>query len=371
MQKNRLVICCVTILCVTVGLLMFDGVKAYLNESPTLADTNIPLPGSKASDVSETTASNSSPVVDTAQHIQRTYVDPSIPIQPILPIENIDRAKAKIGWRLFKDPNLSSNKQVSCESCHHLQTNGAEQIPVSVGVNGVGLRNSLTVFNAMNNYRFFWDGRVNSLEEQLEGPIHNPVEMDSSWEDIHQYVASSELYRQLFSEANLNITVHTIKSALVEFENALTTLDAPFDLYLYGQEDAISDSAKRGWSAFKSEGCIACHQGTNVGGGLVMRFGYFGQDKTGSERSSDLGRFATTSKPEDRHLFRVASLRNVADTAPYFHDGQTQHLSEAIRIMGKSQLGKDLDDKTVDDIQQFLITLSGKRPSILEEFENE
>ncbi|MGR5251419.1 cytochrome-c peroxidase [Vibrio astriarenae] len=371
MQNSRLIICCVTILCVTVGLLMFDGVKALLNDSPTFAEEQMPVSVREASNVSELATSNSSPLVETAPQIERTYVDPSIPIQPILPFENIDRSKAKIGWRLFKDPNLSSNKQVSCESCHNLQTNGAEQIPVSVGVNGVGLRNSLTVFNAMNNYRFFWDGRVNSLEEQLEGPIHNPVEMDSSWEDIHQYVASSELYRQLFSEANLNITVHTIKSALVEFENALTTLDAPFDLYLYGQEDAISDSAKRGWSAFKSEGCIACHQGTNVGGGLVMRFGYFGQDKTGSERSSDLGRFATTSKPEDRHLFRVASLRNVADTAPYFHDGQTQHLSEAIRIMGKSQLGKDLDDKTVEDIQQFLITLSGKRPSILEEFENE
>lgn len=381
MGSKKLILGCSTILLLCIGLLLFEVLKsssapAYQDEvgASLVSNNNQPLSHRESGsenyhrDANTRSADNSS--IGTGS-IELSYVDPSLPIQPILPVADIEIEKARVGWFLFRDPGLSSNSQVSCESCHNLQTNGAELIPVSLGVHGAGQRNSLTVFNVVYNYRFFWDGRVNSLEEQLDGPVHNPVEMDSNWEDIYDYVSQSDKYQSLFSDAGLEISIDTIKGTIVEFERALTTLSAPFDRYLAGEEEAINSSAERGWQAFQSEGCIACHQGTNVGGGLVMRFGYFGQDKTGSERSSDLGRFTTTSKPEDRHLFRVSSLRNVADTAPYFHDGQTQQLTDAIRIMGQSQLGKELDESTIEDIYQFLLTLSGQRPAILEEFEHE
>ncbi|MFA0469774.1 cytochrome c peroxidase [Vibrio sp. 10N.222.51.E8] len=294
--------------------------------------------------------------------------------QPISPIPNspeINHELAKIGWVLFKDPNLSSNRSVSCESCHSLQTNGAEVIPVSIGVNGAGMRNSLTVFNAVFNYRFFWDGRVNNLGDQIDGPVHNVDEMDSNWQHITDYVSQSKTYIDLFQEQSTPIDEASIKAALIEFMQGLTTPNAPFDLYLQGDNAALSETAKRGWETFQEEGCIRCHQGTNIGGGMVMRFGYFGLSKTGAERSEDQGRFMFTAKPQDKDLFRVASLRNVAITAPYFHDGQTATLEEAIKIMGESQLGKTFEKQTINDIKVFLESLTGNRPQMLMEFENE
>lgn len=283
----------------------------------------------------------------------------------------VNQPLAKVGWMLFKDRNLSSNRSISCESCHHLQTNGAEVIPISIGVNGAGMRNSLTVFNTAYNYRFFWDGRVNTLSSQIDGPVHNTAEMDSNWALITNYVSQSEQYELLFSELGLEINEQSIKLSLVEFMNALTTPNSPFDRYLKGDENAIGESAKQGWQTFQDEGCIRCHQGTNIGGGMVMRFGYFGLTKTGQERSHDQGRYMFTGKEIDRHLFRVASLRNVAITAPYFHDGQTDSLEEAIKIMGESQLGKTFEDETIAQLKSFLEALTGQRPHILEVFENE
>ena len=292
----------------------------------------------------------------------------------ILPIPheiNVDKKQAKIGWLLFKDPNLSSNKRISCESCHSLSTNGAEHKDVSTGVGGKGSRNSLTIFNSAFNYRFFWDARVNSLREQIDGPIHNVLEMDSNWNVVTEYVSSSRRYSTLFNEANLDITKDTIKTVLIEFIRSLTTPNAPFDQYLLGDHSALSEQQVRGWESFQGEGCIGCHRGINIGGGMVMQFGVFGDGARGSERSIDTGRHFFTSKLEDMYLFRVASLRNVDKTAPYFHDGKTQSLEEAIKIMGESQLGKTLAPQTIDDIKSFLESLSGQPPAILEEFVNE
>ncbi|MEZ9870701.1 cytochrome-c peroxidase [Vibrio sp. 10N.261.51.C6] len=304
------------------------------------------------------------------KHAHKTVAS-SQPISPIPNSPEINHELAKIGWVLFKDPNLSSNRSVSCESCHSLQTNGAEVIPVSIGVNGAGMRNSLTVFNAVFNYRFFWDGRVNNLGDQIDGPVHNVDEMDSNWQHITDYVSQSKAYIDLFQEQSTPIDEASIKAALIEFMQGLTTPNAPFDLYLQGDSAALSETAKRGWETFQEEGCIRCHQGTNIGGGMVMRFGYFGLSKTGAERSEDQGRFMFTAKPQDKDLFRVASLRNVAITAPYFHDGQTATLEEAIKIMGESQLGKTFEKQTINDIKVFLESLTGNRPQMLMEFENE
>ncbi|MCW8333460.1 cytochrome-c peroxidase [Vibrio paucivorans] len=292
-------------------------------------------------------------------------------ISPIPDSIEIDKPLAKLGWILFKDPKLSSNNRVSCETCHSLTTNGAEPHATSTGVRGTGTRNSLTVFNAALNYRFFWDGRVNNLHEQIDGPIHNSLEMNSNWRTIEKYISESPRYSTLFSQLNLEISEQSIKSALVEFMSALVTPNSAFDQYLKGDAQALTQQQLRGWEAFQAQGCIRCHRGTNVGGGMVMRFGFFGEHTKGEERTIDTGRYLVTSRPEDMFLFRVASLRNVVDTPPYFHDGNTQSLEEAIRIMGRSQLGVTLADNTVNDISAFLSSLSGERPAILEEFSND
>ncbi|MDD1825371.1 cytochrome B6 [Photobacterium sp. ZSDE20] len=364
MKTSHLAGISITVICVSIAILVYDASSSNMHTSFEHKESH-----SHQSDHDDSHASADTSHSDTQDPKLAAFSD-----QQIFPIPNstdIDHELAKIGWALFKDPNLSSNRSVSCESCHSLQTNGAEVIPVSIGVNGAGMRNSLTVFNAVFNYRFFWDGRVNNLSDQIDGPVHNVDEMDSNWQHITDYVSRSEAYINMFEDQATPINTATIKAALIEFMRGLTTPHSLFDQYLRGDHSALSDAAKRGWETFQEEGCIRCHQGTNIGGGMVMRFGYFGLSKTGSERSEDQGRFMFTAQPQDKHLFRVASLRNVAITAPYFHDGQTATLEEAIKIMGESQLGKTFEEQTISDIKVFLETLTGNRPQMLVEFENE
>ncbi len=289
-------------------------------------------------------------------------------IQPVPMTTEINRPIAKLGWVLFRDPNLSSNRAVSCESCHNLQTNGAETTNVSTGVNGKGIRNSLTVFNVANNYRFFWDGSANSLEEQINGPITNPVEMDSTWQQVEQYVRRSSRYQQLFMQIdNFDITSENIRYALAEFMRGLQTPNARFDQYLNGDLAALTTQEIRGWDTFQAVGCVQCHQGKNIGGNMIQKFGYF----TDLNTDKDTGKHLVTDNAQDKFYFRVASLRNVADTPPYFHDGRTADLTRAIQIMAQGQLGITMDESTISDIEAFLHTLSAPRPKLLEEFESE
>ncbi|GAK24064.1 LOW QUALITY PROTEIN: cytochrome c551 peroxidase [Vibrio sp. JCM 19052] len=290
-------------------------------------------------------------------------------ISPIPQELEIDRDLAKIGWFLFRDPNLSSNKNVSCESCHSLQTNGAENTMVSIGVRGKGFRNSLTVFNTAFNYRFFWDGRVNNLHDQLDGPIHSVVEMDSNWQRVEEYVARSQNYNSLFSKANLDITTDNIKSSLVEFMKGLTTPNSPFDRYLLGDEQALTAEQVKVGRDFNPRGVFVAIVARMAAAWFAS--GSLEMERWVKERSNDTGRHLNTSKQEDMYLFRVASLRNVAVTAPYFHDGRTEKLEDAIKIMLESQLGRTFDQQTISDIKAFLTSLTGPRPVILEEFENE
>jgi len=302
---------------------------------------------------------------------QSTKEEPILDYGLVMPVPNdveFNREIAKLGWILFKDPNLSSNQAISCESCHDLSSNGAEPTAVSTGVNGRGIRNSITVFNTGLNYRFFWDGRASSLEEQINGPLTNPVEMDSNWGDVVRYVKQSTRYRALFkSIPNFDINQDNVAFALAEFMRALQTPGSPFDQYLNGNQYAISDQVKRGWETFQTVGCVQCHQGTNVGGNMIQKFGYF----TPQLETEDTGRHLVTNDGLDKFYFRVASLRNVANTPPYFHDGRTENLTDAIRIMAQGQLGITMDDNTVSDIEAFLNALSAPRPLILQEFENE
>ncbi|MGF1703332.1 cytochrome B6 [Photobacterium makurazakiensis] len=295
----------------------------------------------------------------------------SAPITLIQPITTPEltpeiKQKAKLGMRLFLDENFSSNQQVSCESCHHIFDNGAETIKVSVGVNGAGERNSPTVFNIANNARFFWDGRASSLEKQMDGPVHSPLEMDTSWQKIVAYVAADESYRVQFDLAfNGEINESTVKASLVTFMSVLNTPDSPFDKYLKGEDSSLEPAALAGWKKFNSLGCIVCHQGVNIGGNLFQRFGNI--EGTHITNEKDLGRYHITGKEQDKGFFRVASLRNVAETPPYFHDGRTESLEDAIKIMGKFQLGRDLDASTVIELSAFLRSLTAPPPPILKE----
>lgn len=283
--------------------------------------------------------------------------------EPALSKRDLDIAK--LGMQIFLDPNLSSNNRVSCESCHHIFDNGAEKRRVSLGVQGLGARNSPTVFNVAQNSRFFWDGRASSLATQMDGPVHNPLEMNTNWQKITHYVASVPAYKEQF-DAHFAGTINeaTIKESLSAFMEALDTPDAPFDRFLKGDKTAISQTAQNGWQKFKMLGCVACHQGTNIGGNLFQKFGNLNST---NEQESDLGRYNVTGLESDIGVFRVPSLRNVANTAPYFHDGRADTLEAAIVTMAYVQLGRELEPSTILELKAFLNSLSAPPPPVLKE----
>ncbi|MCL2874827.1 MAG: cytochrome-c peroxidase [Betaproteobacteria bacterium] len=284
------------------------------------------------------------------------------PIEPISAPTGLDALKVALGQTLFHDPRLSRDNTVSCASCHDLQTGGVDHRVRSFGVgNAVGDINTPTVYNSGFNFRQFWDGRAASLEEQAAGPILNPVEMASSWEQV---IAVLEADPQMASRFRAiyggPATPARVMEVLAEFERSLVT-PARFDRWLKGEATAISDQELEGYLLFKRHGCATCHQGRNVGGNIFQRFGvmldYFADKKV---EKADLGRFNVTGREEDKYVFKVPSLRNVALTAPYFHDGSEASLQEAVAIMGRYQLGLDIPEEEVRSIVLFLHTLTGE-----------
>ncbi|WP_234421575.1 cytochrome-c peroxidase [Parazoarcus communis] len=287
--------------------------------------------------------------------------------EPISPLPTAPRGadplRAALGERLFHDPVLSVDYTISCASCHPLDRAGADGLPTSRGVGGaLGTVNAPTVFNAGLNFAQFWDGRAATLEEQVAGPLHNPVEMGSNWSLVVERLNKSDDYRSLFAEVYpQGINAETIADALAAFERSLLTPGARFDQYLRGKTDALSADEIEGYARFKRLGCSSCHQGVNVGGNLFQRFGVMGDyfaDK-GMSTPADLGRFNVTGRQEDRYVFRVPSLRNVALTAPYFHDGSVEKLDDAVEIMARYQLGRTLSKEDRRLLVAFLHTLSG------------
>lgn len=286
------------------------------------------------------------------------------PIQPIPLVVPIDTRKAALGAQLFQDVRLSGNAQISCYSCHNLQTGGTDRRNhFRDGQKEYGTTNTLTVFNASFNYKIGWDGRFANVLDHLDDPVENPSALGSTWEEIVtrlQPVAEYQRsFRNLYQEG---LTVETLKDALIVYQDSLYTPNSRFDQYLRGNEAALTESEKAGYDLFKSYGCVSCHQGVNVGGNLFQRFGVMGDyfADRGNITQADLGRFNTTKVQEDRYVFRVPSLRNVAITSPYFHDGSAQTLEQAITIMGKYQLGRGLTTAEVEQIAQFLRSLTGE-----------
>lgn len=286
------------------------------------------------------------------------------PIKPIPIDSKLDLKKVNLGEKLFSDKRLSKNNEVACISCHAFNTGGVDRAQVSTGVGGLkGAINAPTVFNAGFNFRQFWDGRANSLEEQATGPVHNPKEMGSSWAEVVGKLAQdaemSARFKELYPDG---VQARNIQDSLAVFQRSLTTPNARFDKYLRGDKTVLSTDELKGYQLFKSYGCVACHQGVNVGGNMFQVFGVMGDyfKQRGGVNEADLGRYNVTKNESDKHMFKVPSLRNVALTAPYFHDGSAKTLPDAVDVMFKYQLGRPGSPQDKELIVKFLHTLSGE-----------
>ena len=287
------------------------------------------------------------------------------PITPLPDsIANLDQKKVSLGKLLFHDTSLSQDDTIACASCHILERGGVDGKKFSIGIRGqLSMVNAPTVYNSGFNFRQFWDGRARTLTEQVAGPIHNPLEMGSNWAEVIVKLRRNSTYVTAFSDSYSNgITPENIADAIATFVRSLITPNSRFDNYLKGNKSALTPYELAGYARFTSYGCITCHQGINIGGNMYQKLGvmrnYF--EERGNITAADRGRYAVTNNPEDLYMFKVPSLRNVALTAPYFHDGSAQTLELAVVTMGKYQLGVSLLGEDVAKIVAFLRTLTGE-----------
>jgi len=278
---------------------------------------------------------------------------------PIPTDVEVDMQKVALGEKLFFDKILSKDKTLSCANCHNLQHNGADNTQYTEGIEGqVGLFNVPTVYNAVYNFRQFWDGRAKNLKEQALNPIMNPVEMGNSLPVVLHDLKESNVYSSLFKEIYEDgITEDNLADVLAEYEKTLITPNSLFDRYLKGELNALTARELEGYRLFKTKGCISCHNGVNIGGNLYNKFGIFK-----NAESRELGRYNTTHKEQDKYVFKVPSLRNIALTAPYMHDGRAETLEDAVNIMSKYQLGRPMQKDELESIVLFLKTLTGEFP---------
>lgn len=268
-----------------------------------------------------------------------------------------------LGRALYYETRLSASNKISCDTCHDLAKDGADGRKASIGhKDQEGRRNAPTVYNAAGHFVQFWDGRAKDVEEQAKGPILNPVEMAmESDKHVVDELAKVKWYRdqfaKVFPDQKNPITIDNIAKAIGAFERKLST-PSRWDKFLAGDKGALTDDEKRGFKKFVSTGCTACHMGTYVGGTMFQKLGLV--QPWPSEK--DLGRYEVTKNDADKMMFKVPSLRNVEKTAPYFHDGSVATLEEAVRLMAKHQLGKDLSPADIASIVTWLKTLTGEIP---------
>jgi cytochrome c peroxidase len=302
-----------------------------------------------------------------------SYADTE-PLKPLEMPKDLDMLKVKLGERLFHDVRLSKDNTLACAGCHNLALGGADNKALSVGVNGgVGGVNSPTVYNSGLSFRQFWDGRAETLADQVDGPVQADVEMAALWPEVIVKLYKDERYpadfRAIYKKDKGAISRANIKDAIAEFERSLVAINSPFDRYLKGEQDAIDDQAKEGYRLFKRYGCASCHQGANVGGNMYQVFGvvasYF--EKQGEIAAGDKGRFNVTGNPQDMHSFKVPSLRMAALTPPYLHNGKAETLRDAVDIMFEHQLGRKAPDKDKEAIVHFIKTLVGEHSALKQE----
>lgn len=274
-----------------------------------------------------------------------------------------------LGKYLFFETKLSNKGNISCNSCHNLATYGVDNLATSPGDDGIqGGRNSPTVIYASLHAMQFWDGRAKDVEEQAGGPILNPVEHNLGSEaEVVARIENEELYKEwfakVFPQESKPISFKNLTKAIGAFERTLNPVSA-FDRYLEGDKQALNKQEKKGLTAFMSTGCSTCHNGVALGGQIFQKFGLFADYWTLTKsKNIDKGLGELTKKESDNHFFKVPSLRNIAHTQPYFHDGSVALLEEAIKHMAKAQTNLSLSTDQVDDIKAFLMALSADLPA--------
>jgi cytochrome c peroxidase len=285
------------------------------------------------------------------------------PIQPIQPAAVGNAAMIELGKKLFFDPRLSKSGFISCNSCHNLSLGGSDNLKTSIGHKWQkGPINSPTVLNSSLNVAQFWDGRAKDLQEQAGGPIANPGEMAFTHElavgvieSIPGYVVE---FRQIYGTPG--VSIDRITKAIAAFEETLVTPNSRFDRWLKGDAAAISTEEAAGYDLFKRTGCVMCHNGPAAGAGSFRKMGLVEKYRTDSPAE---GRAAVTGKDADRFTFKVPTLRNVELTYPYFHDGAVDTLPEAVAVMARVQMGRQLSEADKTRIVAFLRTLTGDQPS--------
>ncbi len=284
------------------------------------------------------------------------------PIKPIPQTVSHNPALAKIGKKLFFDPILSKDYTISCSSCHDLQMGGDDGMKTSIGINGLqGNMNAPTVFNSVFNFTQFWNGRAKDLSHQASGPLHNPVEMGMDSKMIVQRLNANQIYQKSFSTLThrKKIVFKDVIDAIAEYEKTLITPNSKFDRFLR-KEIKLSKSESNGYNHFKRLGCAVCHNGINVGGNSFQKFGAV-IPMPHNLIISD--RHAITKRESDKNVYKVPTLRNIALTAPYFHDGQTDTLKKAIETMAYNNLGVNITPSEINELVAFLETLTGELPS--------
>ncbi|MEJ2179359.1 MAG: cytochrome c peroxidase [Gammaproteobacteria bacterium] len=274
------------------------------------------------------------------------------PIRPIPDYIEFAPDKVALGEKLFQDKRLDSKKNIACGDCHNLELGGTDQLAFSV--NGAGIPtqfNTPSIFNVALNTQYYWSGKFETLDEQITDAIK---EINTTWPQLIRTIESIPEYSEQFNNLYPDgVTRENIKDVLLSFESSLLTPNSAFDQYLKGSATALSASELNGYKLFKSYGCTTCHQGINIGGNFVLRL-----DKLGApfgNFNSTRGRLRGKIKQ-----IRVPSLRNVALTAPYFHDGSATTLRQAVSRMLDEYLGISIKDQDVSQIVSFLKTLTGE-----------
>lgn len=287
------------------------------------------------------------------------------PVQPLVASIPVDERKVELGFKLYHDTRLSADNTVSCATCHGLNTGGVDRKQFSEGISGqFGGVNAPTVYNSVLNFVQFWDGRAADLKEQAAGPPLNPVEMGhASFDNIVASLSEDKEFKKSFDAVYPEgLSQSTITEAIAEFEKTLLT-PSRFDEYLKGDKKALTMEEIEGYTLFKENNCATCHVGSNLGGQSYEYMGikgnYFDFRNTGLT-DGDNGRFSVTKDEADRHCFKTPTLRNVAITYPYMHDGSVTSLEDAIKYMHMFQIGKEINDADMNKLVAFLNTLTGK-----------
>ncbi|WP_041468459.1 cytochrome-c peroxidase [Chloroherpeton thalassium] len=297
--------------------------------------------------------------------LDSTMLKPFKPLPEMVEADSnpITEEKIKLGRMLYFETRLSKSHKFSCNSCHSLTNYGVDNQPVSTGhKEQTGDRNSPTVYNAAGHIAQFWDGRASDVEAQAKGPILNPVEMAMPDEatvvkTLKSIPGYEEIFKKAFPDEKEPITFDNIAAAIGAFERKLVT-PSRWDKFLNGDETALTDMEKKGAVKFINTGCVTCHAGAYLGGQMFQKIGLVKP----WHAQNDSGRYALTKKQGDAFVFKVASLRNVEKTAPYFHDGSVDSLSQAVDMMGEYQLNKKLNAEDTEEIVAFLKTLTGELP---------